>query len=312
MGGTDWNADERLEAIAVRTVESFPSERPTHGQTTMQHDKPNGREIGERTRPNGRMLTTLVLVVTVVLAGCIGVGGLGGDGAGDSAGDGVAEADTPSGDGAGDGAGPSSDAVSANDSAVDDSPSGNDGADRSSANNALDTEEEWFNLSKPGRYVFEIESAEEGTGSMNFETTEVSNGEATVRFQYDLGGESVESTVTGPVGEVEPRIATSPAYAYLTAIQLGGMTAGMLGGGEDLQVGNEFSQQSTAGSMRVEVTGTASYAGVDCYTIESRVNGTVTQETCTQQAFSSAPYVVFYDENGDLEQRIELVEYERE
>ncbi len=63
--------------------------------------------------------------------------------------------------------------------------------------------------------------------------------------------------------------------------------------------------------MHIEVTGTDSYAGVDCYVIESRVNETRTQETCTQQAFSSAPYVAFYDENGNLEQRIELVEYER-
>ncbi|EMA43621.1 hypothetical protein [Halococcus saccharolyticus] len=298
----------------------------------MQHDKPNGQGIGGRTRLNARVLMTLGLALAVVLAGCAGISGLGGDSGNDSASDGVAEADTPSGDGAGDdganddvattvnsddseagdGDNQSSDDVTVNDSTADDTTSSNGGADSSSVSSALDSEEEWFNLSKPGRYVFEIESAEEGTGSMSFETTEVSNGQATVSFQYDLGEESFESTVTGPVGEVEPQIATSPAYAYLTAIRLGGVTAGMLSGGEDLQVGNEFSQQSAEGSMHIEVTGTDSYAGVECYVIESRVNETLTQETCTQQAFSSAPYVAFYDENGNLEQRIELVEYERE
>lgn len=298
----------------------------------MQHDKTNGQGIDGRTRRNARVLTTLVLALAVVLAGCASISGLGDDSGNDNAGDGVAEANTPSGDGAGDdgasddmattanggdseaadGDNQSPDDVSSNDSAADDVLSSSGGADSSSVSTALDGEKEWFNLSKPGRYVFEIESAEEGTGSMSFETTEVSNGQATVSFQYDLGEESFESTVTGPVGEVEPQIATSPAYAYLTAVRLGGVTAGMLSGGEDLQVGNEFSQQSAEGSMHIEVTGTDSYAGVDCYVIESRVNETLTQETCTQQAFSSAPYVAFYDENGNLEQRIELIEYERE
>jgi len=298
----------------------------------MQHDKTNGQGIDGRTRLNARVLMTLGLALAVVLAGCTGISGLGGDSGSNNASDGVAEADTPSGGEAGDdgadddmattadggdseaddGDNQSSDDVTANDSTADDTTSSSGDADSSSASTALDDEEDWFNLSKPGRYVFEIESAEEGTGSMSFETTEVSNGQATVSFQYDLGEESFESTVTGPVGEVEPQIATSPAYAYLTAIRLGGVSAGMLSGGEDLQVGNEFSQQSAEGSMHIEVTGTDSYAGVDCYVIESRVNETLAQETCTQQAFSSAPYVAFYDENGNLEQRIELVEYERE
>lgn len=301
----------------------------------MQHDKTNERENGGRTRLNVRVLTTLVLAVTVVLAGCAGISGLDSDSAGDNAGDSVAEADTPSGDGTGDdgnnsadddiaadsdneanGENQSSDGVSSNNSATgdgsDNARSGSDGADDASASVALDNEEEWFNLSKPGRYVFEIESAEEGTGSMAFETTEVSDGQATVNFQYDLGEDSFESTVTGPVDEVEPQIATSPAYAYLIAIQLGGLPAGLISGGEDLQVGNEFSQQSAEGSMHVEVTETDSYAGIECYVIESRMNETLNQEVCTQQAFGSAPYAAFYDENGDLEQRIELIEYERE
>lgn len=301
----------------------------------MQHNTTDRREIGGETHLNARILTTLVLALAVVLAGCAGIGGLGGDSGSDNAGDGVAEADTPSGGGAGDdgsnnstnddmavttadgddrandGDNQSSDDVSSNESAAGDALSGSDDADGSSASTTLNEEEEWFNLSKPGRYVFEIESAEEGTGSMVFETTEVSNGQTTVSFQYDLGEESFESTITGPIGEVEPQIATSPAYAYLITIRLGGLPAGMLSGGEDLQVGNEFSQQSAEGSMHIEVTGIDSYAGVDCYVIESRMNETLTQEICTQQAFSSAPYVAFYDENGDLEQRVELVEYER-
>jgi hypothetical protein len=280
---------------------------------------------------------TILVCLVVVLAGCTGLGGLGGSGddgtptasnAG-SGGDGGSEpaasgggnaTAADSGSSSGSASGSSGDADTAAASASSSSSSSNAGGESDSSGDpesgpsnsgSLDAEEEWFNLSKPGRYVFEIESAEEGTGRMAFEVTNVENGQATVTTSYELGGDSAESTVTGPVGEVESQLVMSPIYGYLVAIQLGGIGAGAVGG-EDLAVGDRFSQQSAEGSMEIEVTGTESYAGVDCYVVETRINGTLTQEVCTQQAFSSAPYVAIYDENGSLDQRVELVEYERD
>ncbi|WP_049995961.1 LptM family lipoprotein [Halococcus sediminicola] len=264
---------------------------------------------------NRRILQAVLLCIVVVLAGCTSFGGLGGPGedseaaastpgdgtSGDVSDDSSAAADTGDDASSGDGA------DGASDSSGDDAAGGANGASSSAA---LDAEEEWFNLSKPGRYVFDIESAEEGTGRMAFETTEIADGRAKVSVEYELGDESFDSTVTGPVGEVESQLVTSPAYAYLLAIQLGGIGAGAVGG-EDLSVGDEFSQQSAEGSLRIAVVGTDNYAGVECYTVETRVNGTLSQEVCTQQAFTSAPYVAIYDENGDLSERVELVEYRR-
>lgn len=281
-----------------------------------------------------RALSAVVMCLVVVLAGCTGLGGLGGgpgenneaaastpsdgDGdGGDSANGGGGDGDSSSGADGGSGGDESGVDGTSGGSSSDSSSSGDgsDGSDSSSSGGAssasLDAEEEWFNLSTPGRYVFEIESAEEGTGTMSFETTEVSGGQATVKVTYNLGEESFESTVTGPVGEVEGQIVTSPAYGYLIAMQLGGIGAGALSGGEELEVGNKFSQQSAEGSMLIEVVGTDTYADVNCYVIETRINGTLTQEICTQQAYSSAPYVAIYDENGDLSERVELVEFER-
>lgn len=302
----------------------------------------DGRKRTPSTRSNARVIAVIVMALTVVLAGCTGLGGLsgsGGDGAtatsdGDSGGsergataadssnrgssgggNGSGNADSASasnggGKSASSGGSPNGDGATAAKS-LGDSSGSSDGASGSSGSALLNAEEDWFNLSKPGKYVFEIESAEEGTGKMSFETTEVSGGQATTKATYELGDDSFASTVTGPVGEVQPQLATSPAYTYLLAIQLGGIGAGALSGGEDLEVGNKFSQQSSQGSMDIEVTGTDSYAGVDCYVVETRINGTLNQQVCTQQAFSSVPYFVTYDENGDLVQRVELVEYER-
>lgn len=283
-------------------------------------------------------IQTIVICLVVVLAGCTGLGGLGGSGddgattaanadsgsesgSGSGSGGDSGDANTESGSGdataANSGSSGGSDGGSSGDAETAASGSSNGGSSGSSSNDAgsssssLDAEEEWFNLSKPSRYVFEIESAEEGTGRMAFEVTDVENDQATVKTSYELGGESSESSVTGPVGEVEPQLAMSPVYGYLLAIQLGGIGAGAVGGGEQLQVGDKFSQQSAEGSMNIEVTGTDSYAGVDCYVVETRINGTLSQEVCTQHAFSSAPYVAIYDENGTLTERVELVEYER-
>ena len=255
--------------------------------------------------------STILVCLVVVLAGCTGLGGLGGSGGDEtstasnagSGGDGGSE---PAASGGGN-------ATAADAGSSGGSASGSSGGAESGSSNdgALDAEEEWFNLSKPGRYVFEIESAEEGTGRMAFEVTNVEDGQSTVTTNYEIGGDSAESTVTGPVGEVESQLVMSPIYGYLIAIQLGGIGAGAVGGGQDLTVGDQFSQQSAEGSTKIEVTGTDSYAGIDCYVVETRINGTLNQEVCTQQAFSSAPYVAIYDENGTLSQRVELVEYER-
>ena len=270
-----------------------------------------------------RILSVVAMCLVVVLAGCVGMGSLSGgadeDGeaaastdasgasGGDSADSGGDDGGDSGADSSGDGSNDAGDGSSGSGSSGD---GASDGAGGASSSVSLDSKEEWFNLSTPGRYVFEVESAEDGTGTMAFETTEVADGQATVKVDYELGDESFSSTVTGPVGEVEGQIVTSPAYGYLIAIQLGGIGAAGLGGGEELEVGNKFSQESPEGSLLVEVVGTDSYAGVDCYAIETRINGTLTQEVCTQQAFSSSPYVAIYNENGTLEQRVELVEYE--
>ena len=288
--------------------------RRTKTQTTRGGRITENRRINKSRIPraNTRVVVTVLVSLTVLLAGCAGGGGFGGSGGGVTT---VApSADSDSGGNSGTTtAGASSNTDGAGNSGT---GSGTGSADTSGDSNAgssgsLNAEDDWFNLSKPGRYVFEIETADGGTGRMSFETTKVSDGQATVHTTYDFNGSSFESTVTGPIGQVEPQLVGSPAYRYLIAIQLGGVGSSALSGGEDLKVGNKFSRQSSDGSLNIEVTKTDNYAGVDCYVIETRMNGTLNQKVCTQKGFSSVPYFATYDENGALVERVELVEYER-
>lgn len=274
-------------------------------------------------------LLALVLCSAVILAGCGGIGGStngsGGETAdagaagGDDITDGATASNDPEADSAGESTssnsqGASNSEADSNSGGETDATTGSNGgepASSRSSNPSESTEGDWLNVSKPGKYVFEIENDEGESGEASFETTKVTNGKATVTVKYELGDESSEQTVTGPVGDVTSQFALSPAYLYLAAAQVGGFGTSALAGGENLEVGNEFSRQSEGSSLNIKVTGTDSYAGVDCYVVKTKTNGTLTQQICTPKPGSSAPYVARYDENGTFEQRIELIEYER-
>lgn len=291
---------------------------------------------GGKSTPNARVFAVVLMALAVVLAGCTGFGGLSGE----------SDDNTAAGSGNAEGAGPSTENTGADDSGASDAIDGadnsndanagsddtdGDGADKGSgADNgdasgsdsgnsdevivplADDPEntEQWFNLSTPGRYEFEIESAEEGIGTMSFEISPVSDGRVTIDTHYEMGGESSDSSVTAPVEEVQGQLATSPGFQYLILLSLSGIGPAAQLGGQDLKVGNNIQRSTNEGSYSIEVTEKRNYGGVECYFIETWTNGTLTNEVCTQGTFQGAPYVAVYNESG-LQQRIELTEYEK-
>jgi|GEM_PF-709686 len=290
---------------------------------------------GERkSTPNVRVFA-VVVILAVVLAGCTGFGGLSGESGDNTASDsGNAGGAGPSTENVGDDSG-ASDAIdganNGNDANAGSDDTDGDGADKGSgADNgdasgsdsgnseevvvplADDPEntEPWFNLSTPGRYEFEIESAEEGTGKMSFETSPVSDGQVTIDTHYEMGGESSDSSVTAPVGEAQGQLATSPGFQYLILLSLSGIGPAAQLGGQDLKVGNNIQRSTNEGSYSIEVIEKRNYGGVECYFIETRTNGTLSNEVCTQGIFQGAPYVAVYNESG-LQRRIELTEYEK-
>jgi hypothetical protein len=81
-------------------------------------------------------------------------------------------------------------------------------------------------------------------------------------------------------------------------------------GGYDLAVGNEWSITTEDGTAEFRVTGTGSYAGVQCYATEMTIDGTTQHEACLSPELGLAPYSAWYDEDGTLVMEIELVSYE--
>ncbi|MFC4989033.1 hypothetical protein [Saliphagus infecundisoli] len=289
--------------------------------------EPRGRTGLDRLlniRLTAHTLVVVAVVLSVALAGCTGMGGLGDLGGED---DGVAEADSAddgesdgnSGDDAADD-GASSDGAGDSDDAGDGSSGA--GADDSDGDVGLDSmvgdgaDGEWFNLSAPGHYAFDLagmdeETGEQVTGRLVYDIEDAGNEEVTTSIDYEFGTEQYQSTTTGPADEVMGQLFLTQAHAPVLALQSASLLYYFEMGFTDPSVGNR-KQTTVDGQTQVtEVVEERSYAGVDCYFVETTVDGELSQQSCLRGADGGiAPYVATYTEDGDLELEVELANYE--
>lgn len=163
---------------------------------------------------------------------------------------------------------------------------------------------------QPGTYTYEVRMVssddQEQTGEYVIEVLEASENQYEVQVSLSMGSMSNEQTFTGTRQAVQQQLLSSPAGALLAPLST--MTG--FYGGQPLQVGQSWSYSSEEGSTSFEVTGTDSYAGVDCFVSEARLNGTVVHEACASPDRGLAPYAAYYDESGTLTFEMTLVNYE--
>lgn len=238
---------------------------------------------GRRFAPRGRVLAVVLVGLLVALAGCTGGPG----GLGDLGDDGQAEADTPSD---GDSVGGPSDPYE---------------------------EENWFNLSKPGIYEFELKQLNEETGELEsgtvtYEVTAVEGNTSTLSVDYQLGGDSLSSSITGSEDDLFGRMLFNEAFVPVWTLSFAPFQYYAQFGFTDVQVGNKKTQTTDGSTTVVEVTEETSYAGVECKRVVSTLDGTKTLDTCVTGGEGTAPYYAEYDEEtGELVTEIKLVNFER-
>lgn len=245
---------------------------------------------------NMRVLTTVTLAIAVILAGCTGVGSLGGDGDSneDLSSNGV-ETDTSNDAEAGSGA--------------------EDGAS-STVDEGSPTEDNWFNLSDPGYYEFDLagidrKTGEQVTGRLVYDAEAAGDGELTVSVDYKFGSEQFQSTTTGPADEFSAQLFLNEAYTPIATLQGVSLQYLFEMGFTDPAIGNYKQTTTDDGTQITEVTEKRSYAGVECFFVETTLDGTLSQEGCIRDAESGiAPYAATYTDEGDLELKVELVEFE--
>ena len=225
---------------------------------------------------------TLVLVVlTVLLAGCVGGGNV------DDSATTVATTSSSAGSG-GDG-------------------SSGSGGGGSSADLEPGT---WSVLTfdRPATYTYDIFAEGDGEGSLVWDVQSVDGDTITVRTVYELGGERSESTITGSRETVQSQLYANPAGVLLLTTMF---TPSAWYAGQELEVGSGWSYRTGEGSSSFEVTSIDTYAGVDCFASEMRVDGTVLYEGCFSPDLGLAPYTAYYNEDRSLSMEMVLVSYEQ-
>lgn len=241
-------------------------------------------------------LLTLAVALSLVLAGCTGMAGLGdGDPDGDVGDDRADETNAADDDGA-------------DSSASDDVPD-------STAGEGADADDNWFDLSRSGYYAFDLagmdeETGEQVAGRLVYEIEDAGE-EVTTSVDYEFGDEQYQSTVTAPGDEVTGQLYLTPAHMPVLALQSASLRYYFEMGFTNPSVGNRKQTTVDGETQITEVAEERSYAGVECFFVETTVDGELSQQSCLRGSEDGiAPYVATYTEEGDLELEVELVEYE--
>jgi hypothetical protein len=237
-----------------------------------------------------RRLLPLVAAWLVALAGCATVTDLDGSDGGADDDPGADEPGADDGDGSGgDGAGDS-----------DFGPG--DGGDTPPAGT-------WgpFAFDRPGKYTFEVYSEPDGEGTLVYDVRELDDDTVTVAIDYETADTSYEQTITAAEDEVRGQLLFTPAGPPLFSTVY---TPGLIFAGEELEVGDGWSYSDSSGSSSVRITGTTTVGGLACYTTEMKSDGMTVHESCLAPGHGVAPYSAYYDDEGAVTSRIELVSYE--
>lgn len=254
--------------------------------------KENGQDRLLNAGLSTRVLLTLVVTLSIVLAGCTGTTGLSdvGDGGAGDADDSGPETDSSDGD---------------SDVDVDSMLDGNS-----------DAEDDWFNLSEPGYYEFDLagmdkKTGEQVTGRLIYEIEAADGNEITTSVDYEFGDEQYQSVTTGPGDEVAGQLFLTPAHAPVLTLQSVSLLYYFEMGFTDPSVGNRKQSTTDEGTQVTEVTEKRTYTGIECFFVETTIDGELSQQSCIRGSEGGiAPYAATYTDGGELELEIELVEHE--
>lgn len=176
---------------------------------------------------------------------------------------------------------------------------------------------------QPGTYTYEVTFAttvrsQQGTaepvtrrgGNRSVEyvidVVQAAENQYEVQVSLSMDGMSNQQTFTGTRTEVQRQMLSSQVGTILAPLTT--MTG--FYGGRPLQIGQSWTYSSEQATANFEVTGTDSYAGVECFVTEASLNGTVVHQACVSPDRGLAPYVAYYDESGTFTFEMILTSYE--
>ncbi|PSP69218.1 hypothetical protein BRC80_11820 [Halobacteriales archaeon QH_9_66_26] len=284
-----------------------------------------------------RAVLAVAMCVTVVLAGCAGLGGGGGN-ATTAAGADATETPADGEATAGGGSPTASETMAAETAAAMTTTAGSD-ATATVTPTAMPTPSEtaattvgsaagdgtfrFLAFEQPGTYTYDVTFAptvrsQQGTAEpvtrqgenqsaeYVIDVVQAAENQYEVQVSISMDGMDNQQTFTGTRTEVQQQMLGSQVGSLL--VPLTTMTG--FYEGRTLQAGQSWSYSTEERTSTFEVTGSDSYAGVECSVTEASVNGTVVHEACVSPDRGLAPYAAYYDESGTLTFEMELTSYE--
>jgi hypothetical protein len=166
-----------------------------------------------------------------------------------------------------------------------------------------------YDFKKGEYYKYKFTSKDE-SGYLTWKVKDISpdGNTVTVEYGYIMGDMQFSGTVTGPKESVYAQTMMTPVGPII-AMTLYAPYTGYFAG-YPLAVGNEWSVTTPEGSASIKIEGKETHAGVEFYKIVYRVDGELALETCVSPALAFVGCMVIYDENGNKDFEITLVEYQ--
>jgi hypothetical protein len=233
-----------------------------------------------------RTLLVVLFASLVVLAGCSG---------------GTTDDGAPTTSGGGDG-----------ENATDDGGTGDEAATADGADGeSREPELLQLQFDRVERYEYETE-AFGSPGNLVLDVESVTDETATVRIDYDLGGQATARTYEVPAGDREAFVRAAERETYAGAVlvvQSNDATITFVENDIEWAVGSVYDSQLTNGN--ITVTGRDTIAGVDCLTYETVIEGQAIQDGCISPDHEVAIEMTQYLGDGTVRTRLTLTDYEQ-
>lgn len=166
-----------------------------------------------------------------------------------------------------------------------------------------------FAFEHPGIYTYETYDEEGGTGKIVWDVQSVDGENITMRSSFTHDGTTQERTATFAREDAMVQVAFLPGGEYATLTMFSPSMNGVYG--NDFRVGNTWTVPSEDGTMTYEITKKRTFAGIECYNSEIRIDGSVFTDACYSPNHGTAMHGVVYDEEGTKVREMKLVNYER-
>jgi hypothetical protein len=160
----------------------------------------------------------------------------------------------------------------------------------------------------PGTYVYDVVTPEGEAGRLVWTVADVGDDRVTVEASLETPSGAFETRVTGEREEAYGSFYATPLGPFVALGIASPVAAGFAEG--DLSVGDRWSASGPDGSVVYRVERLDSFAGLDCAVVEYVVNDVVVYESCVAPEDAMTRHLVVRDgETGETVVEMTLVDH---